>query len=117
MRNLENLASALDEMGALIYASEVDHGLKWARDAAQLARGEIWNLITPFGRFDIAFSPSGTKGYRDLAADADTFNFEGIEIPVASLRDVIRSKEAANRDRDRSQLPTLRKLLARLQKK
>jgi hypothetical protein len=35
----------------------------------------------------------------------------GIDVPVASLADVIRSKEAAGRDRDRAILPTLRHLL------
>ena len=32
-------------------------------------------------------------------------------VPVASLEDVIRSKETANRPKDRLQLPLLRKLL------
>jgi hypothetical protein len=37
----------------------------------------------------------------------------GVEVPVASLADVIRSKEAAGRERDRLVLPTLRRLLER----
>jgi hypothetical protein len=34
-------------------------------------------------------------------------------VPVAALADVIRSKESANRPRDRAMLPTLRALLER----
>jgi hypothetical protein len=34
-------------------------------------------------------------------------------VPVAALADVIRSKEAAGREKDRLTLPTLRRLLAR----
>jgi hypothetical protein len=37
----------------------------------------------------------------------------GIDVPVASLADVVRSKEAAGRARDRAALPALRELLAR----
>jgi hypothetical protein len=37
----------------------------------------------------------------------------GVDVPVASLADVIRSKEAAGRERDRAVLPTLRRLLDR----
>lgn len=113
--NLEKLARSLKEMGARVYAPDLQQGLPWTGDSTQLSRAEIWNLVTKFGRFDIAFSPSGTQGYEDLAKDSVVFELEGIPVPVASLRDVIRSKEAAGRLRDRQHLPTLRKLLERLQ--
>ncbi len=32
-------------------------------------------------------------------------------MPIASLRDIVRSKDAANRDKDRRVLPLLRRLL------
>lgn len=38
---------------------------------------------------------------------------DGLIAPVAALEDVIRSKEAANREKDRAALPTLRALLER----
>jgi hypothetical protein len=37
----------------------------------------------------------------------------GVSVPVASLADVVRSKQAANRPKDQRVLPTLRKILAR----
>ncbi len=39
---------------------------------------------------------------------------EGLEVRVASLADVIRSKEASGRAKDRAQLPLLRQTLERL---
>jgi hypothetical protein len=38
-------------------------------------------------------------------------NILGAEVDVASLADVIRSKEASNREKDRLVLPVLRRLL------
>jgi hypothetical protein len=72
-------------------------------------------LITEAGRLDISWVPSGTRGYSDLARDAITYEWEDFAVPVASLADVIRSKEAAGRERDRAALPTLRILLERLE--
>jgi len=36
----------------------------------------------------------------------------GVEIRIASLADIIRSKQAANRPKDQRVLPTLREILA-----
>jgi hypothetical protein len=68
------------------------------------------------GRVDISWLPSGTRGYPDLVQDALAYELDDIVVPVASLADVIRSKEAAGRERDRTALPTLRLLLERAEK-
>jgi hypothetical protein len=78
-----------------------------------LARGEIWNLITAAGRLHLAFRPSGTEGYDDLVRGAVRFEVFGTEILVASLPDLIRSKEAAGRPKDRSDVLLLREMLRR----
>ena len=70
----------------------------------------MWNLVTDLGRLDIAFEPSGTQGYADVARDAVHLTILGTEVDVASLADVIRSKEAAGRDKDRLVLPVLRRI-------
>jgi hypothetical protein len=75
------------------------------------AAGGTWMFLTDEGRLDIVFTPSGTRGYVDIARDAVTMDVSGTPVPVASLADIIRSKEAAGRERDRHQLPALRKLL------
>jgi hypothetical protein len=80
-------------------------------DAGLLASARVWNLVTDFGILDISFKPSGTDGYQDLASQAVSYDIgDGVTVKVASLDDVIRSKEAANRPKDHLTLPTLRKL-------
>jgi len=74
------------------------------------------NFTTRYGDFDVSFSPAGTEGFEDLSPNADAFNLDGLIVPVASLEDLIRSKEAANRQKDRDQLPTLRALLEEIQR-
>ncbi len=66
-----------------------------------------------FGRVDVIKEPSGTKGFADLNRDAVTLDIDGIPVRVASLRDIIRSKQASGRETDLAQLPVLRKLLER----
>ncbi len=56
--------------------------------------------------------PSGTDGYGDLARGAAIIEAFGVSIRLASLEDIIRSKEAAGREKDKRVLPTLREILA-----
>ena len=77
-----------------------------------LASAQTWNLVTDAGVLDIAFRPSGTQGYQDLHRDATSANLFDVTVEIASLGDVIRSKQAANRPKDQRVLPTLREILA-----
>jgi hypothetical protein len=109
-RNLERLAAALKELDAKVYTESVPEGLAFDRSAAALARATMWNLVTSAGRLDIAFRPSGTKGYTDLADGAENFEAFGVRFLVASLDDIIRSKEAAGRSKDEEDVLILRAL-------
>jgi hypothetical protein len=109
--NLERLSAALRELNARIRVAGEPAGVPFDHSAESLARVQMWNLVTDRGNVDIAFVPSGTRGYDDLSRDAHPITVRGIDVPVASLADVIRSKEAAGRDRDRLVLPVLRRLL------
>jgi predicted nucleotidyltransferase len=111
LRNLERLSTVLDELGARIRVAGEEGGIPFGHDAESLRRVRIWNLVTDKGNLDITFVPSGTQGYEDLHRDAVRMRVRGVDVPVASLADVIRSKEAAGRERDRAVLPTLRRLL------
>jgi len=111
--NLTRLSAAMKELNARIRISGEEEGVPFDHDAESLGRVRIWNLVTDRGNLDITFVPSGTRGYDDLVHDARPAALGGIEVPVASLADVIRSKEAAGRDRDRAVLPILRELLER----
>jgi hypothetical protein len=68
----------------------------------------MWNLVTAAGRIDIAFEPSGTTGYGDLVEHAQKFEAFGARFLVASLDDIIRSKEATGRAKDEQDVLTLR---------
>ena len=81
-------------------------------DGASLGDALVWNLVTDFGDLDISFVPDGTTGFDDLRRDAEIIDVHGIAVRVASLADVIRSKQAANRPKDQRVLPTLREILA-----
>jgi hypothetical protein len=111
--NLDRLASALRELNARVYTESVPEGLAFDCSPAMLARSELWNLTTSAGRLDVAFNPSGTKGYDDLAESAVQFEVFGVRILAASLEDIVRSKEAADRPQDRQDLPILRAILRR----
>ena len=114
--NLERLARALVELRARIRTPGVPEGLAFACDTAFLSRIEATlNLTTRFGDLDLSILPSGTNGFEDLRRHAVMMSLMGRTVAVASLADVIRSKEAANRPKDQVALPTLRLLLRRLE--
>ena len=98
--NLDRLAAALKELDAKIYTESVPAGLAFDCSPAMLARARMWNLVTSAGRLDIAFEPAGVEGYDDLKKDAERFEAFGVRFLVASLDDIIRSKEAAGRPKD-----------------
>lgn len=112
-QNLERLAAALRELDARVFTEAIPEGLPFDCSAATLARGDLWNLATDAGRIDIAFAPSGTGGYEDLARNAVAFEVFDTRVQVASLADIIRSKVAADRPQDRQDVPVLQALLSR----
>jgi hypothetical protein len=111
--NLERLAAALRALDARVYTEAVPEGLGFDCSAAMLARAEMWNLVTRAGRVDVAFRPAGTQGYAELAKHAVHFAVYGVDLPVARLEDILRSKEAADRPKDRQDALLIRELLKR----
>lgn len=113
-RNLERLAGALESLDARLRTATEPEGVPFPHDAALLEAAKIWTLTTRFGDLDLVMSPAGTEGYRDLIRDADQLTVATdpiLIVNVASLTDVIRSKEAAGREKDRAALPLLRRTL------
>ena len=70
------------------------------------------NLVTEFGFVDLTFDPSGpTRGFAEWNADASSeVVADGLVIRVTSLDDIIASKRAADREKDRRALPYLESL-------
>jgi hypothetical protein len=69
-------------------------------------------IITPVVPVDVLFRIAGDMTFDEIRSRAKTFDFAGEKLIVASLEDVIRSKEAADRNKDRAVLPVLRDTLA-----
>lgn len=116
--NFVRLATALRSLSARIRAPDVADGLPFDCSAAffkNLPLDAIVNMTTSAGDLDVTFSPSGTQGFADLRRDAVRLEIgEDLTVLVAALEDVIRSKEAAGREKDRLALPRLRRLLERV---
>jgi hypothetical protein len=112
--NLDRLARALRAIHARLRSPHEPDGVEFPIDARFLAGNRSWTLISDFGDLDLVFEPAGTNGYRDLVAEADRLTVDEsppLRVYVASLPAVIRSKEAAGRDKDRAALPLLRRTL------
>jgi hypothetical protein len=109
--NLERLAAALRALDAKVFTASVPEGLTFDCSAQMLARAEVWNLVTAVGRVDILFAPAGVSGYDELAREAVHYDVRGIDVPVASLRAVLRMKEAANRPKDQQAAEIIRAML------
>ena len=114
--NLRRLAKALNELGARFRVPDgppegvhVPGGVTsdWLSTMVTLT------LVTDAGPLDVSFVPDGTRGYDDLVAGHVELQFEDRAVRVASLEDVIRSKEAAGREKDVRVLPALRAHLRR----
>ena len=109
--NLDRLAAALARLEARVYGMPDEVAEVFHLDGKTLANGSAWKFVTSHGELDVALDPDGTKGYDDLKRDAGTARVAGLDVPVASLADIVRSKAAANREKDRLQLPLLRRVL------
>lgn len=114
--NLERLASFLLTDGlALWHTTGTPFAATLTEALEKLSAEDLFSFETRFGRLDVVFEPAGTRGYGDLVKTAVVFEIGGVSVATASLRDIIRSKQSAARERDLQQLPTLRKLLQRLE--
>ncbi|MGH2905340.1 MAG: hypothetical protein ACRDKI_01060 [Solirubrobacterales bacterium] len=109
--NLERLSSALKALEARIYVSDDEDPIELPDDPKLLERARLWNLTTKFGQLDIIFEPRSMNDFASAAKGSTEIDVgEGITIRVASLDSVIRSKEDADRPKDRAVLPDLRLL-------
>lgn len=119
--NLDRLAKALRELGAS-QRVERPSGVEEvaiptaALDGRLLAQQQVvWNLTTPHGDLDLNFETTAfPDSYAEFSKRARRMRFENRPIEVADLSDVIRSKEIADRPRDREALPRLRQIAERL---
>ncbi|MGH2734220.1 MAG: hypothetical protein ACRDKZ_01460 [Actinomycetota bacterium] len=108
--NLERLAAALNAMEAGLRVTDEPEPLRVELTAHILRAAPIVNLMTRWGPLDVVFRPAGTEGYEDLRREVVTVKLGDVEVEVASRADVLRSKEAVYRDKDRLTVQLLREL-------
>lgn len=112
--NLARLAAALTGLGARLRVPGDPEPVDIPLDARTFVHMQTMTFRTRAGDLDLSFRPDGTKGYDDLNRRRVDIAAFGLVVPVAHLDDVIRSKEAAGREKDRLVLPLLRRLQQRL---
>jgi hypothetical protein len=102
--NHGRLAAAL----ALLAAKPVDlpPGVEVQVDERSLAAGDVWTLMTRFGRLDLLGAPAGSDGFAGLAERARTIHGEQTYL-VARIDDLIAMKRAAGRPKDLAQIELL----------
>ena len=116
--NMTRLAEALEELQATLRVAGVDEDLPFILDGRTIAAGDSFTFNTDAGPIDVLGTPSGTGGFRDLDADATTYDLgEELLVRVVSLDDLIRMKEAARRPKDEAHLHVLAALRQRIQER
>jgi hypothetical protein len=112
--NLARRATALRAVGARLRVEGDPAGVAFEPHADLLAKVTTMTLITRHGPLDLCFTPAGfAGGYDELAPHAIVVQLANVEVPVASLEDVVTSKRAAGRPKDITALPALEAHLQR----
>jgi len=103
--NCLNLVNALKEIG-FIMDEKLEKAILQGKDFIQIRGGPI--------PLDIVFAPDGIESYED--AKKRMKMIEG-KFPCASIDDVILSKKASGRQRDKEELPRLESFRDELKKR
>lgn len=108
-QNLARLAKALNELEARLRVPDDPAGfpLPGGVTVELLSTMQVLTLVTLAGPLDISMTPQGTEGYPDLRRRQVSIEYDERVVPVAALEDVIRSKEAAGREKDLKVIPAL----------
>lgn len=77
----------------------------------------VMKFSTTAGEIDVVLEPAGVGGFDELQARAVDFEVFGIRLGVAALDDIIASKEASGRPKDRAQLGVLQELAEELSRR
>jgi hypothetical protein len=108
--NLASLAAALRDLEARLRVADQPEGVDFDPHPALLDSMAMLNMTTRCGDLDLTFTPAALTDYDALLASSVEFELGGCRVKVPALNDIIRSKEAANRPKDRITLPILRAL-------
>ena len=107
--NLKKLSAALEKLDAKLRVGDPERGesVEAPLDERMLLNTYIVTMMTRFGPFDVLFEAPGMPPYKELKRRADTLKRFGLNVPVASLEDIVASKRAAGREKDAGHLTIL----------
>jgi len=106
--NMKRLAVALAPCHPRLRGTPA--GLPFVLDERTLAQGMNFTFQADFGDIDLLGELSGVGQFPELARDAVLIELHGMQVRVASLDALIRSKRAAGRAKDLNVLPELEAL-------
>ena len=114
--NKKRLASALTELEARFRPAGLEEeGFPPPGGWDERTLDSLVSLATTtsLGWLDIWFVPDGTTGYDDLIKTAADVRIGGHHVKVAAIADIIRTKQAAGRNKDLAAIDHLRELARR----
>jgi hypothetical protein len=109
--NITRLAAALTSIGALRYT---DPDLPFATPGPEDFEYLVESFASPLGYIDVFREVQAIGGYDQLRPNALDTDVDGIQIAIASLDDVIASKRATDRPKDRMHLTLLLPLVGEI---
>ncbi len=107
IENAERLTEALATIGARHVPAGPGATIGAPVDERDFLGWRPVRYVTDLGPVDVVPEPLAIGGYEDLLPRAVRFLVGGVEVLAAALDDVIASKEALDRPKDRAQLPAL----------
>lgn len=106
--NRERLLSALVELDARYLDPAGRHIVP---DLPKLETMRLHRLVTKYGPLDVLKTIGHGLGYEALSGETEIYEVAGLSVRTLRLEMIIRSKEEANRDKDRATLPILYRTL------
>lgn len=103
--NLDRLGRVLVSLKATLRGVEED--VPFIPDGRTLGHTQILTLHTPEGSLDLLGRPDGSPAFKSLKARADRMRLNGLDVPVASVTDLMRMKRASGRPQDLADLESL----------
>jgi predicted nucleotidyltransferase len=102
----------LEALGAVLIAADarlrgVHEDVPFVPDARTLKHTQILTLDTVDGGLDLLVDPSGAPPYETMRSRSESIDYEGIQIKIVSLEDLLSMKRAAHRPQDLADVEAL----------
>lgn len=103
--NLDALGAVLVAVGARLRGIPED--VPFVPDGRTLRHTQILTLDTVDGGLDLLVDPAGAPSYETLRSRSDLIDYEGIQIRIVGLEDLLSMKRAAHRPQDLADVEAL----------